>query len=31
MSFILMQQEADALLAIEKHYTGTESFTFPSL
>lgn len=31
MSFILVQQEADALLAMEKHYTGAERFTFPSL
>ena len=31
MSFILMQQEADALLAMEKHYSGAERFTYPSL
>ena len=31
MSFILTQQEADALLAMVKHYTGTGIFTFPSL
>jgi len=31
MSFILMQQEADSLLAMEKHYTGAERFPFPSL
>jgi hypothetical protein len=28
---ILTQQEVNALLALEKHYTGTEQFEFPSL
>lgn len=31
MSFVLTQQEADALLALAKHYVGSESFTFPGL
>lgn len=31
MTLILTQQEADALLALDKHYFGTERFMFPSL
>jgi hypothetical protein len=31
MIFLLTQQEADALLALEKHYIGSERFSFPSL
>lgn len=31
MSMLLTQQEADALLALEKHYLGRERFSFPSL
>lgn len=31
MTLILTQQEADALLALEKHYVGTDRFTFPDL
>ena len=31
MSLILTQHEADALLALEKHYQGEERFYFPGL
>lgn len=31
MSLLLTQQEADSLFALEKHYLGDDSFTFPSL
>ncbi|MGB4781258.1 DUF6978 family protein [Candidatus Methylomirabilis sp.] len=31
MSLILTQHEADALLALEKHYQGEERFFFPGL
>jgi hypothetical protein len=31
MSLLLTQQEADALLALDKHYLGRERFSFPSL
>jgi len=31
MSFLLTQQEAEALLALEKHYRGSDRFSFPSL
>lgn len=31
MSLLLTQQEADALLALDKHYLGGEHFSFPSL
>lgn len=31
MSLILTQQEADALLALEKHYLGNERFIYPGL
>jgi len=31
MTFTLMQHEADALLAMKKHYMGTERFSFPDL
>ena len=31
MSLILTQHEADALLALEKHYQGEERFFFPDL
>jgi len=31
MSLILTQQEAEALLALEKHYLGTDHFAFPGL
>ncbi|MEW6039245.1 MAG: hypothetical protein AB1648_13495 [Pseudomonadota bacterium] len=31
MSLILTQQEADALLALEKHYFGADRFAFPGL
>lgn len=31
MSLLLTQQEADALLGLEKHYLGTDRFPFPSL
>ncbi|MDV6343110.1 hypothetical protein R2Q26_00840 [Nitrosomonas sp. Is37] len=31
MSLLLTQQEADALLALDKHYRGMEQFTYPSL
>jgi hypothetical protein len=31
MSLLLTQQEADALLALDKHYHGSERFSFPSL
>lgn len=30
MSLFLTQQEADALLALEKHYIGKDRFSFPS-
>jgi hypothetical protein len=30
MSIFLTQQEADALLALEKHYRDTKTFVFPS-
>lgn len=31
MSLLLTQQEADALLTLEKHYEGSDRFRFPSL
>lgn len=31
MTMLLTQQEADALLALEKHYRGNEIFEYPSL
>ncbi|WP_260292480.1 DUF6978 family protein [Sedimenticola hydrogenitrophicus] len=31
MSLLLTQQEADALLALEKHYLESDRFSFPSL
>ena len=31
MGILLTQQEADALLAFEKHYKGKDEFFFPSL
>ncbi|MBU1410007.1 hypothetical protein KKD52_18765 [Myxococcota bacterium] len=31
MSLILSQQEAEDLLALEKHYFGTDHFSFPGL
>jgi len=31
MTLALTQHEADALLAMQKHYMGTERFTFPDL
>ena len=31
MSLILSQQEAEALLVLEKHYFGTDHFSFPGL
>ena len=31
MNFSLTQQEADTLLALAKHYMGSEQFSFPSL
>lgn len=31
MTMLLTQQEADALLALEKHFLGDERFDFPSL
>lgn len=31
MSLLLTQQEADALITLEKHYKGSDRFSFPSL
>ena len=31
MSLLLTQQEADALLSLEKHYIGSDRFSLPSL
>ncbi len=31
MSLLLTQQEADALLVLDKHYRGNDSFSFPGL
>jgi hypothetical protein len=31
MNITLTQQEADALMALEKHYKGDEEFTYPSM
>lgn len=31
MTILLTQQEADALLALEKHFLGNDRFAFPAL